>query len=712
MRPYSSADRVTAAVADRVARWPAFPYDVTVRVSLWVSVLVVTVLFGWGAWERRWIADDGLIVLRTVRNLLAGNGPVFNEGERVEANTSTVWTYLIYLGGWIGGPVRLEYVALVLALVLSIVGVVLAMLGAGRLFAPSLQGRRALLLPAGALVYIAIPPARDFATSGLENGLVLAYLGLLWWMMVCWSQALRAHPVAQAGPALARRAVSPALARRGSPPAGRSAAARGATRAGRVAEEPQHNVVSGYFDAALAFVAGLSVLVRPELALIGGLALIMMLIAARGWRRRGLIVLAGGLLPVAYQIFRMGYYALLVPGTALAKDASGSKWPQGFVYLANFNRPYLLWVPAVLLLAMAAVLLITRTRPWWIRRAVPPGYGWLARTVQSPAAVVGFIVVSGLLQAVYWIRTGGDFMHGRVLLTPLFCLLAPIAVIPVVLPDGTKFTRETGYLLAGATSALWLAVVGWSLWAANSPGMGSDATRVTYSGIVDERRFYAQATGNANPLTAADYLDYPRMRAVLVALNNTPDGALLLPAGNYDQWDVVPAIPPPPPPPGAPPTAEKDRKGPHTVFFTNLGMLGMNVGLDVRVLDQIGLANTLAGHTARLEDGRIGHDKNLFPDWAVAEGPFLKTDPYIPQYLDEDWIAQATEALKCPDTEAVLKSVRESMGPRRFLSNVLHAPQFTTYRIDRVPLYELIRCGLDVPESGGAPYTGLPATGP
>ena len=187
-----------------MARWPAFPYDVTVRISLWVSVVVVAALFGWGAWERRWIADDGLIVLRTVRNLLAGNGPVFNAGERVEANTSTVWTYLIYLGGWIGGPVRLEYVALVLALVLSVLGVVLAMLGTGRLYAPSLQGRRALLLPAGALVYIAIPPARDFATSGLENGLVLAYLGLLWWMMVCWSQALRADPVTQSRPALAR----------------------------------------------------------------------------------------------------------------------------------------------------------------------------------------------------------------------------------------------------------------------------------------------------------------------------------------------------------------------------------------------------------------------------------------------------------------------------------------------------------------------------
>lgn len=152
-----------------MARWPVFPYDVTVRISLWVSVVVVAGLFGWGAWQRRWIADDGLIVLRTVRNLLAGNGPVFNAGERIEANTSTVWTYLVALGAWLGGPVRMEYVALAFALTLSVLGVVLAMLGTGRLYAPSLQGRRALLLPAGVLVYIAVPPARDFATSGLET---------------------------------------------------------------------------------------------------------------------------------------------------------------------------------------------------------------------------------------------------------------------------------------------------------------------------------------------------------------------------------------------------------------------------------------------------------------------------------------------------------------------------------------------------------------
>jgi arabinofuranosyltransferase len=636
--------------------------------------VVVAGLFGWGAWQRRWTADDGLIVLRTVRNLLAGNGPVFNKGERVEANTSTVWTYLVTLGGWIGGSTQLEYVALTLALILSVLGIVFAMLGSGRLYAPGLRGRRALLLPAGALVYIAVPPARDFATSGLENGLVLAYLGLLWWMMVCWSQALRQPGPIQGG-------------------------------------GQERTAVSRVFDGSLAFVAGLSVLIRPELALIGGLALVMLLVAARGWRRRLLIVVAGGLLPVAYQVFRMGYYGLLVPGTAIAKDATGSKWQQGFAYLTNFNRPYLLWAPVMLLAAIGLVLFASRTMPWWTSHQIPRGYGRLARSIQSPPAVVLFMLVSGLAQGIYWVRQGGDFMHGRVLLTPLFCLLLPVAVIPVVLPGGSRrIGRATGYLLAGATSAIWLAVVGWSVWAANSPGMGSDATRVTYSGIVDERRFYAQATGHAHPITAGDYLDYPRMRAVLSAIDNTPVGALLLPSGNYDQWDVVPAIPPPPPPPGAPPV--KNEIGPHTVFFTNLGMLGMNVGLDVRVIDQIGLANPLAAHTSRLEDGRIGHDKNLFPDWAVAEGPFLKEYPFIPPYLNEDWVAQAEVALKCPETDAMLNSVRAPMGPRRFLSNLVHAMQFTQYRINRVPRYELARCGLEPPAPKGVPYTGLPATGP
>jgi len=660
------------------------PSNGLTRFTVWVSVLTVTVLFGWGAWQRRWIADDGLIVLRTVRNLLAGNGPVFNKGERVEANTSTVWTYLTYLGGWAGGGIRLEYVALALSLVLSLVGVALAILGTARLYAPLLAGRAALMVPAGMLVYIAIPPARDFATSGLENGLVLAYLGGLWLMMVIWAQAVRA-PVT--------------LDRRGGPHQPVDPRIVHADR------KDQKDVLSRRFTVGLAFMAGLSVLIRPELALIGGGFLVMMLIGARGFTSRMYIVAAGGALPVLYQIFRMGYYGLLVPSTAIAKDASGSKWGQGFVYLQNMNSPYLIWVPAVLLIALGVAAYQARRGQWWVRQVAAPGYGWLARLIQNPTAVVIFMLASGFIQGLYWIRQGGDFMHARVLLTPVFCMLLPIAVIPLAAPDSAAFTPKQARLLTGATIGLFAGIAGWALWVANSPGMGGDGTKVTYSGIVDERRFYAQATGVAHPLTAADYLNYPRMRAVLVAIDNTPDGALLLPSGNYDQWDVVPAIPPPPPIP-------HDYRGPHAVLFTNLGMLGMNLGLDVRIVDQIGLANPLAAHTTRITDGRIGHDKDLFPEWMIADGPWLKRYPYIPRYLSQDWVAEAVEALKCPRTEAMLGSIRRPLSPRLFVSNLLHAAEFTTYRFDRVPRLELARCGLPMPKLDTPPYTGLPATGP
>jgi arabinofuranosyltransferase len=139
------------------------------------------------------------------------------------------------------------------------------------------------------------------------------------------------------------------------------------------------------------------------------------------------------------------------------------------------------------------------------------------------------------------------------------------------------------------------------------------------------------------------------------------------------------------------------------VFFTNLGMVGMNVGLDVRVIDQIGLANPLAQHTERLKHGRIGHDKNLFPDWVIADGPWVKLPPGIPGYLDPQWVAEAVSALQCPETKAVLSSVRAPMTPHRFLSNLVNSFEFTKYRIDRVPRYELARCGLPIPEEAPPP---------
>ncbi|MET9327335.1 flagellar motor control protein ZomB [Tsukamurella sp. NPDC003166] len=629
------------------------------RVSLWLGVVVCAVAFAYGAWERRWIADDGLIVLRTVRNLLAGNGPVFNVGERVEVNTSAAWTYIIWFFSWISG-VQTEYVVLTVALVLSVAAIPLAMLGTARLYKGGagwsrLRGSGLLLLPAGGLVYMALPPARDFATSGLEVSLTIFWVALLWWLAVAWSQADR-DPV-------------------------------------------ERRDVVRYWALTLstAFVAGLSWLVRPEMALVGGLVLLVMFAAPIGWRLRLGITAAGGFLPVAYQIFRMGYYGLPVPNTAVAKDATGSKWGQGFTYLMNLVEPYSLWLPVLaLLLAMPLLLLPARgaRAPLTGRFRLPRGARGLRDQLQRPAVIVAVMFLGGVAETLYWLRQGGDFMSGRVLLAPLFLLLLPVMVIPLRIParqPGDSKVRGLARLAGGTAGAaiaavLWVLVIGWALHATTLRGQ-PDGTSIGRTGIVDERAFYSLQTGHAHPITADDYLDYPRMHALQEILRQTPRGGVYLPSIDYDWWFIDPL---PYPRPDDVPLRQ-------TVFFTNLGMTGMNLPLDVRVWDQIGLAWPMASHTARLEDGRIGHDKDMFPDWAVAEAKAYPKRPALPGFIDPDWVNQSRVALTCPQIQQLQASYSAPLTFDLFKRNLKLSYANYKLRIDRVPEYTLRMCRLDVP---------------
>ncbi|WP_299570534.1 flagellar motor control protein ZomB [uncultured Williamsia sp.] len=612
-----------------------------------ISALVVAILFAIGAWDRRWIADDGLIVLRTVRNLLAGNGPVFNKGERVEANTSTVWTYLIWFWSWVTDA-QTEYVVLWIALTLSVSALPLAIYGTYRLLDLKARAGTALVLPFGALIYIALPPARDFATSGLEVSLCIFWAAALWTLMVLW----------------ARRAP------------GRDT--------GRI--------------LLLGFTAGISPLVRPELTLVGALALLVVVASPMRWRLRVAFVVVAAVLPVGYQIFRMGYYGLLVPNTAVAKDASGSKWEQGFRYLGNLFSPYVLLLPVIVAVVAAGLVWWTRSQQSRPRVDDEPAAGGriarLSSRLRTPAAVVTVFVVGGLLEAVYWLRQGGDFMHARVLLVPLFLLLLPVIVIPVAIPQLRGVGRRVAVAgVAGsvASAALFVTVAVWAVVTSHSPGM-HNGTDIGRSGIVDERRFYIQNMSIKHPITAEDYLDYPRMRAMVEDVQeHSAIGGVLLPAADYDTWYYDPL--PVPPPAGVPKQL--------TVFFLNLGMTSMNTSLDVRVVDQMGLAYPIASHTERLEYARIGHDKDLDTEWVIAESGAIETHPYLPFYLDQDWVRQAKVALTCRPTQDLIASYKAPMSFTRFRRNVVQSFGFTDYRIERVPLYELERCNLPIPPEIG-----------
>ncbi|WP_278260782.1 flagellar motor control protein ZomB [Nocardia sp. AG03] len=608
---------------DESAR-PAARFTVLSRATFVGGIVLTTVIFAVGAWQRRWIADDGLIVLRTVRNLLAGHGPVFNMDERVETNTSTAWTYVVWFFSWLT-QARLEYVVLGVALTVSLLAVVFAMLGTARLWGGSATQ---LLLPAGVLVYIALPPARDYATSGLESGLVICWVGLLWWLMIRWSQAAVVRVPSLLG---------------------------------------------------LVFLAGLAPLVRPEATLIGVLALGMIFLAPMPEFRfgptalRALIVFVAGIVPVAYQIWRMGYYGLPYPNTAVAKDAGGAKWGQGLTYLWDLVGPYYLWIPLLVLLVAGIVAGAARGF------ALPKlSVGGVRAWLRSPSAVVVMVLGSGLLLTVYAVRVGGDFMHGRMLLTQLFLLLLPVAVVPLRLPrNGSRKDWSFVALLIALLGA-----VGWSLFAANTTAIKT-GTKISSSGIVDERVYYVLNTGHDHPILAEDYLDYARMRAMVTDIAANPNGGLLLNSPSFTFWYLDP--PPQPIPEGG---------AGHTVYFLNLGMTSMNVPLDVRVIDPMGLAYPLAAHSDRLADGRIGHDKSLYPDWVVVDSGMVDIHPWMPWYMDEKWVTQARAAMGCPQTQALLISTRDPLTFDRFKHNLRHALSFAKYRIDRVPKYEIQRCGL------------------
>ena len=650
----------------------------------WVGLVAVVAVFFGGAWERRWIADDGLIVLRTVRNLVAGNGPVFNAGERVESNTSTAWTYLVYLVHEVVGY-RLELVVLGVALTLSMIAVACAMLGTRVMYrgtrrAPS--GTPMLLLPFGILVYVMLPPARDFASSGLETGLVICWIALMWLGLQRWARAEH--------------------------------------REGRFhLPSPE--------TAAIAFVAGLGPLVRPEMALAAVVFLGLLAASRQSWWHLGWLVVIAGTVPVLYQVWRMSYYALPYPLTAVAKDAGGSKWDKGAEYLWDLLAPYALLLPLAVVLIAGLVTLWALTNPLLRIRSryattrsgsvgavadSEHGAGAAAgvdddddesrllrlrNRVRSTPVVTGAFLAVALIMLLYVTRVGGDFMHGRVLLPSLFLFLLPVAVVPLpVGPARGSADASARRVAVPVVLGAWLVVVGWAVTVqVTEDPFRDEPESITAAGIVDERQYYIQRTGHRHPLLAEDYLDFPRMRALVRDVSQNRTGAVFLPVpGFQDRWDVVSYDHPMP---GLAPF-ELPEEPVKTVVFLNLGMTSMNLPLDVDVYDTVGLAAPLAAHTDRMEDGRIGHDKFLPYDWVLARTGVIENPVNFPRWIDVNWVNQAEVALQCPATQARIESYAAPLTPELRWSNLVNAFSFAEYRINRIPAYEVQRCGLPMPE--------------
>src|SRR5690606_1528507 len=115
----------------------------------------------------------------------------------------------------------------------------------------------------------------------------------------------------------------------------------------------------------------------PELALFSFGFLVPLLWATLSggpWKVRRIAVvlakigLAMGAAPVGYQIFRMGYFAAIVPNTAIAKSAFGSNWQQGWHYVEHFFGLYKIWIPLSLVVFFLGRIVVRNVRAGdWLR---------------------------------------------------------------------------------------------------------------------------------------------------------------------------------------------------------------------------------------------------------------------------------------------------------------------------------------------------------
>jgi arabinofuranosyltransferase len=552
------------------------------EIVLLLAVSLLVLLLGW---QMRWTSDDGFINFRIVENLLNGDGPVFTPGLRVEAGTSPLWLVLIAAGSllpWVG----IEWSAVFLGIGLTAAGFFFAGLGGGRLLA----GRAPLVVPAGLLIAACLPPFWDFASSGLETGLSFGWIGLSWW--------------------LCARCVD------------------------------AHAPRSAYLWAA--FVLGLGPLVRPDAAVVSVVFITWLLVVHRSWRGRVLMVLAAGVLPIAYQIFRMGYFGLLVPNTAVAKESSRALWGRGITYLTDFADAYGLYTFAVLAALLLTVVLASL-------------HGDRRATGLVVAALLGAVI-----QILYVVRVGGDFMHARMLLPATFLALTTIAVVPL----SRRWTTATLALLAltGVLSTVTAAT-----------------DRVEYAGgegtegIADERGFWAGLAAHPRPVTLEDHSGnaFVRYGRAIADLRESGSREIVTQEGMHTPGTEISSV-----------GESSDR----LVFVLgNAGFLGVASGTETLALDGVGLTDSIGAHLEAHATGRPGHEKATPLVWFWARYGTDITPEARERGLTEADVAAAREALSCGDAAELLRATEEPLSWGRFWSNVGSSFALTDLRIPLDP---------------------------
>ncbi len=570
-----------------------------VRLPGWWPVLVPLVIVLVGAWLYRWVDEDAFIDFRVIHNLLTGHGLVFNVGERVEVDSDPLWLLTLALLHEVLPFIVLEWLSVLLGLVCTALG----FLAGGR--AAQRLGQRhqdATVFPLGLLIVSVVAGVWEFATSGLEMSMVFLWLGASFLLLIRVEEG-RGRPY------------------------------------------------------AAAVVMGLGTLIRPELAL-GTLVFLTALVVvserpagARRAYRAVRLVSASLAAPVAFELFRIGYYALVIPTTGLAKTAGSAWFPQGFTYLWNFVSPYTLWLPMLLVVPLVG----GRVSSWW-HRGDRRGVLLLA----TPMAV-------GLVDLLYVVFVGGDYMHARLLLPAFFAICLPVFF--------TTDQLRSLLVVPVAGVVVWAVVCAGLLRFVPPPVKGLDPQTVFIS---NERNSWISATGNPHPITAGDYRHALSGRAGAL-LNRLARG---VPAGHQSMLVITDPFAPIVPSAAVP--ARSPLPFTLAVNVPAIGVIGYLAGPRVYVFDEFSLANPIGSHTQVVVHARPGHEKYIGPAWMVARFG-LPGAPAPTGGPSARSVADAAAALSCAPLSSYLHAITAPLSFGRVLGNAIDSFRYTAMSFSAHP---------------------------
>jgi arabinofuranosyltransferase len=295
-----------------------------------------------------WISDDGMITFRVVENFLAGYGLGYNPFVRVQAFTHPLWMFLISIA-YLAERVFVSSAPnalfhITIFLAFLFSGLTVYLLLTCISSPGILSGGFTLLTLSLSSSFI------DFSTSGLENPLTH-------FLLIIFVIAY-------------------------------------------IAEAP--NIL------LLAFISSLIMLNRTDAFLLIAPALLYVWWNSSRRKKDALIMLAGLMPILIWELFSLFYFGFLFPNTAYAKLNTGISGAalalQGFDYFLNSIN----WDPIVFFtIALAGITLyFEKNRKYF------------------------FLFTGVLLYLGYIIKIGGDFMSGRFLTAPLLLSTAIISNLP------------------------------------------------------------------------------------------------------------------------------------------------------------------------------------------------------------------------------------------------------------------------------------------